>query len=84
MMEKENDKNEWKDALSEKQKEDKWTGDKGIINNVVLENYLKTHTETEEWEFYMSGTDMMNAAVINMLKELGVEDENIMLDDFGG
>jgi len=27
---------------------------------------------------------MMNAAVINMLKELGVEDENIMLDDFGG
>jgi len=27
---------------------------------------------------------MMNAAVINMLKDLGVEDENIMLDDFGG
>ena len=22
--------------------------------------------------------------VINMLKELGVEDDNIMLDDFGG
>ncbi|HHE8521767.1 TPA: hypothetical protein ACPFQZ_005414, partial [Enterobacter hormaechei] len=27
---------------------------------------------------------MMNAAVIKMLKDLGVEDENIMLDDFGG
>jgi len=27
---------------------------------------------------------MMNAAVIHMLQELGVEDENIMLDDFGG
>jgi Na+-transporting NADH:ubiquinone oxidoreductase subunit F len=26
----------------------------------------------------------MNAAVIKMLKSLGVEDENIMLDDFGG
>jgi len=26
----------------------------------------------------------MNAAVIRMLKDLGVEDENIMLDDFGG
>ncbi|HHG9101969.1 hypothetical protein Q4Q84_14100, partial [Morganella morganii] len=25
-----------------------------------------------------------NAAVIKMLKDLGVEDENIMLDDFGG
>jgi len=27
---------------------------------------------------------MMNAAVIKMLQDLGVEDENIMLDDFGG
>jgi len=27
---------------------------------------------------------MMNAAVIAMLKDLGVEDENILLDDFGG
>jgi len=27
---------------------------------------------------------MMNAAVVQMLKDLGVEDENIMLDDFGG
>ncbi len=32
----------------------------------------------------MCGPPMMNAAVINMLKDLGVEDENIMLDDFGG
>jgi Na+-transporting NADH:ubiquinone oxidoreductase subunit F len=27
---------------------------------------------------------MMNAAVINMLLDLGVERENIFLDDFGG
>jgi Na+-transporting NADH:ubiquinone oxidoreductase subunit F len=27
---------------------------------------------------------VMNAAVIKMLKDLGVEDDNIMLDDFGG
>ena len=27
---------------------------------------------------------VMNAAVIKMLKDLGVEDENILLDDFGG
>jgi len=26
----------------------------------------------------------MNAAVINMLEELGVERDHIMLDDFGG
>jgi Na+-transporting NADH:ubiquinone oxidoreductase subunit F len=27
---------------------------------------------------------MMNRAVINMLHDLGVEDDNILLDDFGG
>jgi Na+-transporting NADH:ubiquinone oxidoreductase subunit F len=45
---------------------------------------LKGHPAPEDSEFYMCGPPMMNAAVINMLKELGVEDENIMLDDFGG
>jgi Na+-transporting NADH:ubiquinone oxidoreductase subunit F len=32
----------------------------------------------------MCGPPMMNMACINMLEELGVEPENIMLDDFGG
>ena len=32
----------------------------------------------------MCGPPMMNAAVINMLEHLGVEKENILLDDFGG
>ena len=32
----------------------------------------------------MCGPTMMNAALVQMLKDLGVEDENIMLDDFGG
>lgn len=32
----------------------------------------------------MCGLFMMNVVVINMFKDLGVEDENIMLDDFGG
>jgi len=27
---------------------------------------------------------MMNAAVIKMLEDLGVERDNILLDDFGG
>ena len=42
------------------------------------------HPAPEDCEFYMCGPPMMNAAVISMLKDLGVEDENIMLDDFGG
>ena len=32
----------------------------------------------------MCGPPVMNDAVIKMLKSLGVEDENIMLDNFGG
>ena len=51
---------------------------------MVLENYLKDHPAPEDVEYYMCGPPMMNAAVIKMLKDLGVEDENIMLDDFGG
>jgi Na+-transporting NADH:ubiquinone oxidoreductase subunit F len=30
----------------------------------------------------MCGPPMMNAAVVKMLKDLGVEDENISLDEF--
>jgi Na+-transporting NADH:ubiquinone oxidoreductase subunit F len=32
----------------------------------------------------MCGPPMMNASVIKMLQDMGVEPENIMLDDFGG
>jgi Na+-transporting NADH:ubiquinone oxidoreductase subunit F len=75
---------EWHVALSDPQPEDNWTGDTGFIHNVLLENYLGTHEAPEDCEFYMCGPPMMNQAVINMLHDLGVEDENIMLDDFGG
>jgi Na+-transporting NADH:ubiquinone oxidoreductase subunit F len=84
MLQKENENFKWHVALSDPQPEDNWKGDTGFIHNVLLENYLKNHPAPEDCEFYMCGPPMMNAAVINMLKELGVEDENIMLDDFGG
>lgn len=71
-------------ALSDPQPEDNWTGFTGFIHNVLYENYLKHHAAPEDCEFYMCGPPMMNAAVIKMLQDLGVEDENIMLDDFGG
>ena len=32
----------------------------------------------------MCGPPMMNAAVVKLLRDLGVENENIFLDDFGG
>ena len=80
----EHDNFEWHVALSDPMDEDNWTGDTGFIHNVLHENYLKDHEAPEDCEFYMCGPPMMNQAVINMLHELGVEDENILLDDFGG
>ena len=79
-----NDNFEWHLALSDPQPEDNWDGLTGFIHNVLFENYLKGHEAPEDCEFYMCGPPMMNAAVVKMLQDLGVEDENIMLDDFGG
>jgi Na+-transporting NADH:ubiquinone oxidoreductase subunit F len=80
----ENENFEWHVALSDPQPEDNWEGYTGFIHNVLYENYLKDHEAPEDCEFYMCGPPVMNAAVINLLKDLGVEDENILLDDFGG
>ncbi|MBP8925578.1 MAG: NADH:ubiquinone reductase (Na(+)-transporting) subunit F [Pseudomonadales bacterium] len=74
----------WHVALSDPQPEDNWTGLKGFIHQVLFDNYLKDHPAPEDCEYYMCGPPMMNAAVITMLEHLGVEKENILLDDFGG
>jgi Na+-transporting NADH:ubiquinone oxidoreductase subunit F len=80
----ENDNFDWHIALSDPQPEDNWDGLTGFIHNVLYEQYLKDHPAPEDCEYYMCGPPMMNAAVIKMLEDLGVERENIMLDDFGG
>ncbi|HIF9060577.1 TPA: NADH:ubiquinone reductase (Na(+)-transporting) subunit F [Photobacterium damselae] len=80
----ENDNFVWHCALSDPLPEDNWDGYTGFIHNVLYENYLRDHEAPEDCEYYMCGPPMMNAAVIGMLKDLGVEDENILLDDFGG
>ena len=80
----ENENFVWHCALSDPQPEDNWEGYTGFIHNVLYENYLRDHEAPEDCEYYMCGPPMMNAAVIGMLKDLGVEDENILLDDFGG
>ena len=79
-----NENFDWHVALSDPQPEDDWDGLTGFIHNVLFEEYLKNHPAPEDCEYYMCGPPMMNAAVIKMLTDLGVEPENIMLDDFGG
>jgi len=71
-------------ALSEPMKSDNWDGAIGFIHQVVFENYLKKHDEPEEIEYYLCGPPMMNDAVQKMLYNLGVPDEMIAFDDFGG
>jgi Na+-transporting NADH:ubiquinone oxidoreductase subunit F len=73
----------WHLALSEPLPEDNWTGATGFIHKVLLEQYLRRHPAPEDIEYYLCGPGVMNQAVIAMLLELGVERENIMLDDFG-
>jgi len=70
-------------AMSEPLPEDNWTGYKGFIHKVLLDNYLCKHEEPEDIEYYFCGPPAMNNAVIRMLDSLGVPAENISFDDFG-
>lgn len=75
---------QWHVALSEPQPGDNWKGPVGFIHNILYEQYLKNHPAPEDCEYYLCGPPVMNQAVINLLLSLGVEREDIMLDDFGG
>jgi Na+-transporting NADH:ubiquinone oxidoreductase subunit F len=83
-IEKENPNFEFHIGLSEPLPEDNWTGYTGFIHQVILDNYLSKHEEPEEIEYYLCGPPMMNQAVLKMLDDLGVPDEMIAFDDFGG
>ena len=71
-------------ALSEPKPEDNWTGYTGFIHQVLLDNYLNSHETPEDIEYYLCGPPMMNSAVTTMLDNMGVPEENIAFDDFGG
>lgn len=81
-------------ALDNPLEEDNWQvkenidapgdGFKGFIMPVVVEQYLSKHPEPEEIEYYFCGPPMMNQSVIKALDDLGVPQENIAFDDFGG
>ena len=75
---------EWHLALSEPEEADNWTGYRGFIHQVLLDNYLAKHEAPEDCEYYICGPPMMNAAVLTMLDNLGVTRDHILLDDFGG
>ncbi|MEZ5195477.1 MAG: NADH:ubiquinone reductase (Na(+)-transporting) subunit F [Bacteroidales bacterium] len=83
-IEKENPNFEFHIGLSEPLPEDNWEGYTGFIHQVIYDNYLKNHPEPEDIEYYLCGPPMMNDAVQKMLDDLGVPQEMIAFDDFGG
>ena len=83
-----NDNFEWTVALSDPLQEDQpdetWGGQKGFIHQVLYDQYLKDHPAPEDCEYYVCGPPIMNKCVIDMLTDMGVERDDILLDDFGG
>ncbi len=82
-------------VLSESMPEDNWKTKKdiydpkgdgftGFVHQVVIDQYLKDHSDPEEIEFYFCGPPLMNAAVLKMCNDWGVPPENVSFDDFGG
>ena len=74
---------EWHVALSEPLPEDDWQGSTGFIHQVLHDEYLAEHPAPEACEYYLCGPPVMTNAVIGMLDSLGVDRENILMDDFG-
>jgi len=71
-------------ALSEPKPEDNWNGAVGFIHQVIYDQYLSKHDAPEDIEYYLCGPPMMNTAVQDMLYNIGVPNEMVAFDDFGG
>ncbi len=74
---------DWTVALSDPDAAGGWTGAVGFVHSVALQQYLGDHPAPETCEYYLCGPPLMIRAVLSMLDDLGVDDENIYNDDFG-
>lgn len=74
----------WTVALSDPSPEDEWSGDTGFIHDVVYRRYLENHPDPTECEYYLCGPPLMIEAVRSLLNTLGVAENSIFYDDFGG
>lgn len=69
-------------ALSEPQPPDNWTSDTGLIHEVLWRNYLATHPDPGNVEYYLCGPPAMVQAALKMLSELEVDRNQIAYDEF--
>jgi Na+-transporting NADH:ubiquinone oxidoreductase subunit F len=56
----------------------------GFVAPVMGDTYLKQHEAPEDCEYYLCGPPMMSKTVLDLLHSLGVEDDMIRFDNFGG
>jgi len=70
-------------ALSEPQPEERWEGLTGFIHQCLYDNYLVSHKDPSEIEYYLCGPPMMINAAVKMLEDLGVKQDMIAYDKFG-
>ena len=56
----------------------------GFVAPVMGDTYLKQHENPEDCEYYLCGPPMMAKTVLDLLHSLGVEDDMIRFDNFGG
>ena len=56
----------------------------GFVAPVMGNTYLNKHEAPEDVEYYLCGPPMMSKTVLDLLHGLGVEDDMIRYDNFGG
>jgi len=69
-------------ALSSPLPGDNWTGHRGFIHEVVLEEQLRGHSNPKALEYYLCGPPQMIKACTRMLADLGVPPNQIAYDEF--
>jgi Na(+)-translocating NADH:ubiquinone oxidoreductase F subunit len=72
----------FREALSEPRPEDQWAGHTGFIHEVLKREYLDSHPDPTQAEYYLCGPLPMIRAAIKMLTDLGVKAEQIASDEF--
>jgi Na(+)-translocating NADH:ubiquinone oxidoreductase F subunit len=69
-------------ALSEPHTEDRWKSHTGFIHEVLKREYLDSHPNPKNIEYFLCGPPVMIKAAVQMLKELGVASSQIAFDEF--
>lgn len=73
----------WHVVLSDPAPDEAWAGERGFVHEAVYDNYLSSHPDPQNCEYYLCGPPLMIEAVQTILDKLNVPREKIFFDDFG-